>query len=132
MSERIERFGHTPELQDALAALVVAGKKRATTSLARWYGDGELPIPHVGEVWAVCDGRGRSLCTCRTTRVEIVAFGDVNAEHAAAENEEDGSLDRWRIIHQEFFRRESREHGFVFDDESPVLLERFEVIEATA
>jgi uncharacterized protein YhfF len=132
MSERIERFGHTPELQDILAALVVAGKKRATTSLRRWYGDGGLPIPKVGEVWYVSDGEGHLLCKCRTTRVEIVPFGAVDAEHAAVEGEDNGSLDRWQVIHRQFFDREAAESGFIFDDESPVLLERFEVIEVTA
>jgi len=60
--ERAEQFGDTPDLQDALAALIAAGRKRATTSLARWCGEAGLPLPRVGEVWRVLDCRGREPC----------------------------------------------------------------------
>jgi uncharacterized protein YhfF len=126
MSERRERFGHTAELQDALAALIVAGKKCATSSLRRWYDDGTLPLPRVGETWIVEDGSGRACCRCRTTHVEVRPFGQVDESHARAEGEDDGSLASWQAIHREFFGREADEHGFVFDDESLVVLERFE------
>lgn len=36
--------------------------------------------------------------------------------------------DRWQVIHREFFGREAAENGFVFDGESLVVLERFEVL----
>jgi uncharacterized protein YhfF len=121
--------GETPALQDALAALIVAGQKRATTSLARWYGKGGAPWPIVGETWAVTDGQGRVRCRCRTTRVEIRAFCDVDAEHAAAEGEKDGSLERWREIHQAFSARQAARHHFVFDQATLVVLERFDVLE---
>ena len=88
-----------------------------------------MPLPVVGETWAVIDGRGRQRCRCRTTRVEVRAFGDVDAEHAAAEGEGDASLERWREVHRAFFAREAERDGFTFDEASPVVLERFEMLE---
>jgi uncharacterized protein YhfF len=128
MTDRGEQFGDTPALKDALAALIVAGKKRATTSLARWYGGSGLPWPVVGETWTVIDGQGRECCRCRTTRVQTRAFQDVGAEHAAAEGEDDGSLERWQAIHRDFFAREAAEHGFVFDEAMLVVLVEFETV----
>src|SRR5471032_3205148 len=129
MTERREEFGDTPELQDHLAGLIAAGKKRATTSLARWYGEGGLPWPVPGETWIVLDGQGRECCRCRTTRVELRTFRDVGAEHAAAEGEDDGSLERWQSIHRDFFDRESVKHGFVFHDAALVVLVEFEKLQ---
>ena len=38
-------FGDTPEMAEELLALVLAGTKRATASLARDYGDDREPLP---------------------------------------------------------------------------------------
>ena len=129
MNERIEQFGFSPSTQNELAALIFAGQKRATTSLARWYGDDGLPWPVVGETWVVADGQGLPCCRCRTTHVEVRAFRSVDAAHAAAEGEEDGSLARWRAIHLAFFEQEAARDGFSFEEDALVVLEQFKMVQ---
>ena len=57
-----------------------------------------------------------------------VPFGEVDAEHAAAEGEGDLSLDHWRDVHRRFFERSAG--GEPVTDDMPVLLEEFSVLYA--
>jgi uncharacterized protein YhfF len=52
---QVVAFGDTPQMATELAALVVAGTKRATASLKRDYADGRQPLPTIGDF----AGRGR-------------------------------------------------------------------------
>ena len=57
---QVVSFGDSPpEMATELAALVVAGTKRATASLKRDYADGRLPLPKVGDFVVVVDGVAR-------------------------------------------------------------------------
>jgi len=89
-------------------------------------------MPEGGRIWTVEDGQGHRRCTCRTTHVEVRPFNKVDDAHAEVEGEDDGSLERWQVINREFFGREATENGFVFDDESLVVLERFEMLAPVA
>jgi uncharacterized protein YhfF len=116
-------FGDTAEMATGLGLLVRDGPKRATASLRSWYDDGE-PMPRAGNVSVILDGDGRPLCVIRTTAVEVRRFGDVDAEFAWAEGEDDRSLESWRAEHLRFFAAEGRPA----DDSTPVVLERFELL----
>lgn len=117
-------FGDAPEMADALAALVVAGRKRATTSLlAEYEADGE-PLPAIGAFGVVLDGAGRPVALIRTREVRIVAFGDVAEGCAWDEGEGDRTLRFWREGHRAFFARSDPE----FSEDSPVVCERFDLV----
>lgn len=122
------QFAHDPNVQDALAALVDAGIKGATTALQRWYTEGGERLPEAGELFVVIDSRRAPRCICRMTSVEIRRFADVDAAFAWDEGEDDRSLASWRAIHERFFAKEARDGGFSFDGASPVVLPRFERI----
>lgn len=96
-------FGDTPELADELAALVVAGKKTATSSALRDYEAEGAPLPQPGDLGIVLDGAGRPRALIVTTDVQVVPFNQVSEEHARAEGEGDLSLDYWRREHAHFF-----------------------------
>jgi uncharacterized protein YhfF len=121
-------FCDTQELADALAELVRAGRKRATTA-ALWTHEpiGE-PLPRPGDLSVVTDWSGRARCIIRTTSVEIVAFSEVDDEFARAEGEGDGSLAYWRQAHWAYFTRELASLGRLPADDMPVVCERFEVV----
>ena len=121
-------FCDTQELADALAELVRAGRKRATTA-ALWTHEltGE-PLPQPGDLSVVTDWSGRARCIIRTTSVEIVAFSEVDDEFARAEGEGDGSLAYWRQAHWAYFTRELASLGRLPADDMPVVCERFEVV----
>lgn len=102
----VEGFGRLPCLsfgsegmQERLAALVIAGRKRATV----WDGREENPtVP--GMRWAVM-AAGRAVAVIETVAVGRRRFDEIDAEFAALEGEGDGSLDFWRAAHEDYFRK---------------------------
>jgi len=121
-------FGDGAAMADELAALVLAGTKRATAGLVWGFEhDGEQP-PRPGDLSVMTDSAGRPLAVIRTLRVDIVAFDDVDAEFAATEGEGDGSLRYWRDGHWRFFTRECERIGRAPDLRMPVACERFDVV----
>src|SRR5690606_36737524 len=123
-------FGATPEQADELLALVLEGRKTATAgALWDYEAEGEA-LPESGGLSIVLDGDGHPRALIVTTGVVVVPFDQVDADHAAAEGEGDGSLDYWRRVHQEFFT-EHAAHDREFTPDMPVVLERFTLIYPT-
>lgn len=120
-------FGATPVHADELLGLVLDGTKTATAS-ARWdYEAEDESLPEVGTLGIVLDSAGVPRALIVTTDVRVVAFDEVDAEHARLEGEGDRSLEHWRAEHERFFTEHAaHEHGFSRD--MPVVLERFEVV----
>lgn len=117
-------FGHeeTPELSDELARLVRDGSKRATAGLAAEYeADGE-PRPEVDDYFVVTDSVGRAQAIIRTIWVADTRFGDVDERFAADEGEGDRTLAWWRDAHRRYFENA----GYSIDEDSVMVLERFE------
>lgn len=115
-------FGDSPELADALLALVLAGKKTATCGALRDYGGDGEPMPEIGRRDVVLDGAGRPAAIIETTEVTRHRFDDVPEAFALAEGE--GDYADWRAGHIAYF---SRNGGW-----SPDLMlvcERFKLIE---
>jgi uncharacterized protein YhfF len=118
-------FGNDPEMADELGLLVRDGPKRATTSLLSWYDETEdEPMPRVGDLGVVLDGRDSPICVIQTTHVEVRPFGLVDEAFAWVEGEGDRSLTQWREGHIRFFASE----GEPVDDDTPVVLETFELL----
>jgi uncharacterized protein YhfF len=121
-------FGDSPAMQDELCALVLAGKKRATASLALWYGAERALLPKARDLLVVVDGRGVPRCVLEILDVEERRFCDVDQEFATVEGEGDGSLAHWRRGHERFFGAELAQEGLAFAPEVRVVLERFRVV----
>lgn len=92
-------FGSGPALEERLAALVIAGQKRATV----WDGKEENPTAP-GRRWVVT-ADGRPVAVIETLAVARRRFHDIDAAFAATEGEGDGSLRFWRATHEDHFRR---------------------------
>lgn len=120
-------FGDTPRLADALLALVLTGTKTASASAAWEYEAIDQPLPRVGDLSIIVDGRGHPWALVRTTAVRVVPFCEVDAESAWLEGEGDRSLESWRSGHQDHFARGLAARGVEFDDDLEVVLERFEL-----
>ena len=121
-------FGDSPGLADELAALVVSRCKRATASLPIQFEAEGTALPAAGEVSIVTRADGTPLAIIETTEIQLVPFGDVDAEFAAAEGEGDGSLAYWRRAHTAFFGRVLARLGGRLDDRSLVVCERFRLL----
>ncbi len=122
-------FGDSPRLADELLELVLQGRKTATTTALWEFEAGQEERPSVGDLSILLDGAGRPRALIRTTVVRVVPFCDVDAEYAAAEGEDDFSLESWRREHEKYWRRLAQARGGQpFSQDLPLLLEEFELL----
>ena len=123
-----EGWGDGPEMADELGQLIAEKKKTATcSSLWEWKSEGE-PVPEIGLLTIVLDGKGLPLCIVETTEITHKRYDEVDAEFAAAEGEGDLSLQYWRDAHRTFFSRTLPKIGREFSPDMPLVCERFRVI----
>lgn len=116
-------FGDSAEMADELADLVLRGIKTATCSRylnGNVLDDGGLSI--------LLDGAGRPLCLVETYEITVRRFCEVDADFAAAEGENDRSLDGWRRAHRTFFSREAVKEGYEVGEDMLLSCERFRVL----
>ena len=118
-------FGAAPDL---LAELVAKGVKTATASAYDEYVHYEEELPKVGDLDMVLDGQGQAVAIIETTKVTVIPFRDVSADHAYKEGEGDRSLTYWRQVHEELFTKWLADIGLTFSPESKVVLEEFQVV----
>ena len=121
-------FGDSDALMDELAALVVSGKKRATTSLPIEYTSLGEALPKVGDLSIVLRAGGVPVAIIERIDVQHVRFSDVDAAFAAYEGEGDGSLDSWRADHREYFTSVCNRLGGTFNDDTIVICQKFNVL----
>lgn len=118
-------FGAEPDL---LAQLVLEGTKTATASAYDLYELENEPLPQVGTYDVILDGQEEAVCIVNITKVSVVPFKEVSADHAFKEGEGDRSLADWRRSHEAFFKPYFDECGLVFTEDSHIVLEEFEVV----
>ena len=121
-------FGNTAGLADELVELVLAGKKRATTSLESEFQDKPEEAPIERGYSVVTDFYGHPKCIVRTIEVRTIPYNEVDAEFAFEEGEGDQSLDYWRGVHWDYFNRQCIELGVQPSETMPVICERFELL----
>ena len=118
------------EAADKLAALVKAGIKTATCSVYDLYEAEGADLPQPGETSVILDSADEAVCIIRTTRVYVVPFDEVTAEHAFKDGEGDRSLAYWREVHESFLKEELSSIGRTFDGNTRGGCEEFEVVYA--
>ena len=124
----ITAFGDPGAEQDELAALVLAGRKRATAGLLADYHAEGVTVPQAGDLEIFTDGSGVPLGVIRITEVRVGPFISVDAAFAADEGEGDGSLAYWLAVHRRFFSKWAEHAGYSFSDQSAVVFVRFEFV----
>ncbi|MGG6176872.1 ASCH domain-containing protein [Pantoea allii] len=116
-------FGDSPEMANALATLVLTGKKIATcSSLQGWYEDDVKPQP--GSYSIILNGADKPVCVIRTTGLFVTRFDRVTPEMAMMEGEGDLSLEYWQREHQRYFQRNGG-----FSTEMELIFETFQLVE---
>ena len=121
-------FGGEGGLADELAALVLAGKKRATASLPVEYTSLGEALPKSGDLSIILDATGKPVAIIERTSVALVPFQAVTAEFAAVEGEGDGSLKDWQETHSWYFGRVCERLGGKLEATTPVLCQCFKVV----
>ncbi|HPE16860.1 MAG TPA: ASCH domain-containing protein, partial [Oscillospiraceae bacterium] len=118
-------FGLTPQDADELLALVLSGRKRATTSSLRSFRGAALPRP--GDLSIVTDGAGDPRCVVETTAVSVLLFSEMDWATCRREGE-DEALASWRAGHRRFFEAEGATLGYRFSENIPIVFEDFRVV----
>jgi len=121
-------FGGEGEIADELAALVLAGKKRATASLPVEYTSINESLPKVGDLSIILNGKGDPVAIIERTSVNAVPFQAVSAEFAAYEGEGDGSLKYWREAHTWYFNSVFARLGGTLEESTSVVCQRFRLV----
>ncbi|MFD4244769.1 ASCH domain-containing protein [Streptomyces sp. NPDC058525] len=127
-------LGFPGPLRDRLVAAVLSGEKTSTTGLLAGYeAEGEA-LPVAGQRAALLDSAECPVAVLEMTDVRVLRLGEVDLEHAVAEGEGYATVAEWRSSHEEFWHApELREllgdPGFTVDDDTPVVTERFRIVE---
>ncbi|GAA1363155.1 ASCH domain-containing protein [Streptomyces beijiangensis] len=121
-------------LRDRLVNAVLSGEKVSTTGLLAEFEAEREELPPVGERSALIDSAGMEIAVVEITEVRVLRLGDVDLQHAVDEGEEHGSVAEWRADHERFWHGEDMREalgdpGFVVDDDTMVVAERFRVTE---
>jgi uncharacterized protein YhfF len=122
------QIGNSPEAADAGAALIKQGVKTATSSLLWAYHAANKPLPEVGSLSIVTDGRGDPVCVVETIAVEIKGFAEVDPAFAYDYGEWDRTLETWRAHCWEFNVPRCHALGKAPTPEMPLVCERFVVV----
>ncbi|MFD7572151.1 ASCH domain-containing protein, partial [Streptomyces sp. NPDC059810] len=110
------------------------GDNPATTGLLVEYEVENEELPEAGERSALIDSDGREVAVVEITEVEVLPLGRADLRLALDEGEGFLSVADWRAAHERFWHSaEMREGlgdpGFVVDDTTMVVVERFRVVE---
>lgn len=124
----VMRIGDSAASADHGAALIKQGVKTTTSSLLWTYEAARSPLPAVGSLSIVIDGRDEPVCVVETTAVDIQAFAAIDATFAHAYGEWDRTLDTWRAHCWEFNAPRCRALGKEPTPEMPLVCERFAVV----
>lgn len=115
--------GASPDLIDELLALILAGKKTASTGALSAYNGA---VPNAGDRCVLLDGAGRPRCVIEDEEVFTTRFDDVREAFALLEGE--GDYAEWRAAHENFFAK----HAGGFAPDMMVVCERYRVLEIIA
>lgn len=118
-------FDAEPAAAEAQLAAVLDGGKTATSSALWEYEIAGAELPREGDVSIVLDSAGEPRALVQTTRVEVVAFDEVDAVRAAADGEL--SVEAWREARREVFTGALESSGREFARDLPVVFEFFEL-----
>ncbi|PTM88228.1 uncharacterized protein YhfF [Streptomyces sp. VMFN-G11Ma] len=127
-------FGFPGPLRDQLVGAILNGSKTSTTGLVVDYEHEGEALPEVGDRCVVVDSDERPVAAIEVTGVRVVPLAEVDLAHVVDEGEGDTSVAEWRAGHERFWHSEEvrgalEDPGFTVDDTTPVVLERFRLVE---
>ena len=113
-------FGDSLEMADELFALVLSGKKTATS----WAATHGSHNSEVGKQQIIKDSKDSPRAIIETIELKLQKFDEVDETFAQKEGEGDLSLDYWRKEHKRYFTQEG-----TFSPSMEVYCQRFKVVE---
>lgn len=132
----IIELGFPGELRDRLIDAVMRGTKTATTGLLLEYELENVPVPQVGQRFAVVDSAQVRVAAIEVTDVQVLALSHVDLEVARDEGEGFETVEQWRAGHEAFWNGYIDELRALLDapdwklaDETLVLVQRFRLLD---
>jgi uncharacterized protein YhfF len=129
-------FAEPGPLRDELTAALLSGAKTSTTSLLAEYQIDGSPMPVVGERWLVYDSEQRPVAIIETASWHLATIGTVDDAFAVDEGEGYRDANDWRDAHVRYWtrlleeiRRGLGDPAFDLTDDTPVVCERFRLVE---
>ncbi|CCN83950.1 conserved hypothetical protein carrying ASC-1 homology domain [Vibrio nigripulchritudo SFn27] len=110
------------------ARLINERIKTASCSLKQGYDIENEPLPVVGRLTIVLNWKEEPVCIVKLSDVSFSPFNQVTEEFAYSEGEGDRSYAYWHKVHVEFFTQYASEVGAEFNEDSELVLERFEKV----
>jgi uncharacterized protein YhfF len=129
-------FAFPGPLRDDLTRLALAGTKTTTAGLyvEVELGDDSMPVTGTREI--LLDSDERPVALIETVDCRVVRLADVDDRHAIDEGEGYADAHEFRVAHERFWngyidelRASLGDPGFVLDDDTLVVLQRFRVVE---
>jgi uncharacterized protein YhfF len=127
-------FSFPGPLREKLIAAVLDGSKSSTTSLLKGYEHEGSGPRQVGDRSVVIDSEERPVVIIETIEVRVVPVSQVDLGHVVDEGEGLRTVAEWREVHELDWhsaeqRAEFGDTDFTVTDATPVVLERFRVVE---
>lgn len=97
------RIGIEDEDAETGAVLIRSGQKTATSGLLWEYESRGKPLPPLGNLSVVENGRREPVCVVTTTWIELIRFEDVDARFAFEYGEGDRTLEGWRKMFWDYY-----------------------------
>ncbi len=129
-------FADPGPLRDELTAAALSGRKTTTASLlADFEMEGE-ELPTEGQRDILVDSAGRPVAVVETISCRVCRLADVDDQHAIDEGEGYVDAAGFRVAHEGYWNSyidQVRAHlgdpTFVLTDDTPIVLERFRIVE---
>ncbi|WP_037605187.1 ASCH domain-containing protein [Streptacidiphilus rugosus] len=127
-------FAFPGPLRDRLVAAILDGTKTSTTGLVADYAHENEALPVPGLRLALVDSDDRPVGVIEVTEVRVVPLAEVDLAHAVDEGEGHTTLAAWRADHESYWhgpdvRAALDDPAFTVDDATPVVLERFRLVD---
>jgi uncharacterized protein YhfF/GNAT superfamily N-acetyltransferase len=129
-------FAFPGRIRNELTALALTGVKTATAGLLVEYELEVAELPRPGERQLLLDSAEEPVAIVETTSCRVTRLADVDDDHARDEGEGYANAAEFRAAHERFWsgylddlRARARRPDLVLDDDTPVVLERFRVVE---
>ena len=130
----VTEFAFPGPLRDRLVDAVLSERKVSTTGLALAYEVEREPLPKPGGRFKVVDSNDHPVAVIEVTSVVVVPLGEVDLAHVVDEGEGYETIHAWRTSHEAFWQSKEMltllgDPTFAVEDTTPVVLERFKLVE---
>jgi uncharacterized protein YhfF len=112
-----------------IGAVLIQRRIKTATCVLLWEFEATFkPLPKVGSLRIVENGRGIPVCIIKTTELMTKPFREVDLRFAYDYGEQDRTLKTWRLVCWQIFGDRCAQWGREADHAMPLVCERFRVL----